>query len=114
MDNIDKKHSMYASPLVVRYAGREMLELFSEQRKFSTWRRLWLALAQAQKQLGLDITDAQLKQMSGHLDDIDFEAAAGYEKKFRHDVMAHIHAFGDVAPEAAGIIHLGADRKSVV
>lgn len=114
MDNtMDKQHSTYASPLVVRYAGREMLELFSEQRKFSTWRRLWLALAQAQKQLGLEITDGQLKQMSEHLDDIDFEGAAGYEKKFRHDVMAHIHAFGDAAPEAAGIIHLGATSQFV-
>jgi adenylosuccinate lyase len=90
-----------------------MRSLFSEQRKFSTWRRLWLALAEAQQQLGLDITDAQLAAMRTHLDDIDYAAAEGYEAKFRHDVMAHIHAFGDAAPEARGIIHLGATSQFV-
>ena len=90
-----------------------MRELFSPQKKFSTWRRLWLALAEAQKQLGLDISDQQLKEMAGHLDDIDFDKAAEYERSFRHDVMAHIHAFGDVAPKAKAIIHLGATSQFV-
>ncbi|HOV59601.1 MAG TPA: adenylosuccinate lyase [Candidatus Hydrogenedentes bacterium] len=98
----------YVSPLVERVATPEMVELFSPRRKFSTWRRCWLALAEAEKELGLPITDAQLDAMRAHLDDIDFEAAAAYERRFRHDVMAHIHAFGDVAPEARPIIHLGA------
>ena len=90
-----------------------MRELFSPQKKFSTWRRLWLALAEAQKQLGLNISDQQLKEMAGHLDDIDFDKAAEYERSFRHDVMAHIHAFGDVAPKAKAIIHLGATSQFV-
>jgi adenylosuccinate lyase len=85
-----------------------MAELFGAQKKFSTWRRLWLELAKAQKKLGLDIKQSQLNQMARHLDDIDFKKAARYEKKFRHDVMAHIHTFGDAAPKAAPIIHLGA------
>jgi len=85
-----------------------MSELFGAQKKFSTWRRLWLELARAQKTLGLDIKQAQIDQMTRHLDDIDYKKAAAYEKKFRHDVMAHVYAFGDVAPKAAPIIHLGA------
>ena len=78
------------------------------QKKFSTWRRLWLELARAEKKLGLKIKQGQIDQMARHLDDIDFAKAAAYEKQFRHDVMAHIHAFGEVAPKAAPIIHLGA------
>jgi len=85
-----------------------MKALWSAQKKFSTWRRCWIALAEAEQELGLDITDAQLTAMRSHIDDIDFEKAAAYEKETRHDVMAHIHAYGDVAPEARGIIHLGA------
>ncbi len=104
----------YTSPLVERYASREMRELFSPQKKFSTWRRLWLALAEAQKELGLDITAAQLCQMAEHLDDVDFARAGEYERQLRHDVMAHIHAFGDVAPDAKPIIHLGATSQFVV
>ena len=104
----------YVSPLETRYAGLAMRTLFGDQRKFSTWRRLWLALAQCQKELGLNITDAQIATFSAHLDDIDFETAAAYEKKLRHDVMAHIHAYGDLAPEARGIIHLGATSQYVV
>jgi adenylosuccinate lyase len=96
------------SPLVERNASGEMAELFGAQKKFSTWRRLWLELAKAQKKLGLDIKQTQIKQMAQHLDDIDFKKAAAYEKKFRHDVVAHIHAFADAAPKAAPIIHLGA------
>jgi len=106
-------HTTYVSPLETRYAGLEMRTLFGEQRKFSTWRRLWLELAKCQQELGLAITDEQIRQMSEHLDDIDFEQAAQYERKFRHDVMAHIHAFGDLAPEARGIIHLGATSQYV-
>ena len=99
---------LYTSPLVERNASREMAELFGAKKKFSTWRRLWLELAKAEKKLGLDIKQTQIDQMAKHLDDIDFNKCARYEKKFRHDVMAHIHAFGDVAPKAAPIIHLGA------
>ncbi|MHC4476439.1 MAG: adenylosuccinate lyase [Planctomycetota bacterium] len=100
--------SMYVSPLVERNASKEMAELFGARKKFSTWRRLWLELAKAQKKLGLDIKQTQINQMAAHLDDIDFKKAARYEKKFRHDVVAHIHTFGEVAPKAAPIIHLGA------
>ncbi len=103
-----KERKLYTSPLVERNASVQMSELFGAQKKFGTWRRLWLELARAEKALGLDITDAQIRQMSEHLDDIDFEKAAGYEKKFRHDVMAHVHTFGEAAPDAAPIIHLGA------
>ncbi len=100
--------SEYVSPLVERVATREMTRLWSADRKFSTWRRCWLALAEAEKELGLPITDEQLDEMRAHLDDIDYEKAREYERKTRHDVMAHIHAFGDVAPKARPIIHLGA------
>ena len=100
--------NIYSSPLVERNASKEMAELFGAQKKFSTWRRIWLELAKAERKLGLKITAAQIKQMEQHLDDINFEKAAAYEKKLRHDVMAHIHTFGDVARKAAPIIHLGA------
>ncbi|UCE99113.1 MAG: adenylosuccinate lyase [Planctomycetota bacterium] len=100
--------TLYTSPLVERNASRKMAELFGAQKKFSTWRRLWLELAKAQKKLGLDIKQTQINEMTKHLDDIDFNKAAGYEKKFRHDVVAHIHTFADAAPKAAPIIHLGA------
>lgn len=103
-----KKKDVYISPLVERNASIEMAELFGAQKKFSTWRRLWLELAKAQKKLGLDIKQGQINQMARHLEDIDFAKAARYEKKFRHDVMAHVHAFADAAPKAAPIIHLGA------
>jgi adenylosuccinate lyase len=103
-----KNHNIYSSPLVERNASKEMAELFGEQKKFSTWRRIWLELAKAEKKLGLKISQGQISQMAKHLDDINFEKAAEYEKKFRHDVMAHIHAFGEKAPKAARIIHLGA------
>jgi len=100
--------TIYVSPLVERNASKEMAELFGSQKKFSTWRRLWLELANAQKKLGLDIKQSQINEMAKHLDDIDFKKAAAYEKKLRHDVMAHIHAFAEAAPKAAPIIHLGA------
>jgi adenylosuccinate lyase len=98
----------YTSPLVERNASKEMAELFGPQTKFLLWRRIWLELARAEKKLGLDIKQSQINEMARHLDDIDFAKAAAYEKKFRHDVMAHIHTFGEAAPSAAGIIHLGA------
>ncbi len=103
-----QQRNLYASPLVERNASREMSLLFGAQKKFSTWRRLWLELAQAERQLGLDIKQTQIREMGQHLDDIDFSVAARYEKKFRHDVMAHVYTFGQAAPKAAPIIHLGA------
>lgn len=100
--------NIYASPLSSRYASKEMLYLFSSQFKHRTWRRLWVSLAKAQKALGLSITDKQIKLLEENIDNIDFAKAAEYEKKTHHDVMAHIHAYGDVCPEAKGIIHWGA------
>ena len=98
----------YENPLCKRYAGREMQEIFSDDRKFSTWRRLWLALAESEQQLGLDITDEQLDEMRAHLYDIDYAVAAAREREVRHDVMAHIYTFGLACPKAKPIIHLGA------
>ncbi len=99
---------LYVSPLVERNASRQMAQLFGAQKKFGTWRRLWLELARSQKKLGLDIKQSQINEMAKHLDDIDFKKAAAYEKKFRHDVMSHIHIFAEAAPKASPIIHLGA------
>ncbi len=101
-------HGIYDNPLIVRYASREMAALWSPQRKFSTWRRLWIALAEAEQALGLPITDAQIAELKAHVDNIDFENATRHERRLRHDVMAHVYAYGDVAPGARGIIHLGA------
>lgn len=98
----------YTNPLITRYASEAMSHIWSAQKKHSTWRKLWLALAECQKQLGLAISDEQLDELKAHVEDIDFEAAARYEKKLRHDVMAHVHAYGDQCPSARGIIHLGA------
>ncbi len=98
----------YTSPLSSRYASKEMLHLFSADNKFRTWRRLWIALAETEQEFGLDITDEQLAELKGHIEDIDYTAAAAYEKKLRHDVMAHVHTYGDCCPTARGIIHLGA------
>lgn len=103
-----QRTDIYTSPLVERNASKEMAEMFGADMKFTTWRKLWLELAKAEQELGLKITDVQIKQMQQHLTDIDYKKAADYEKKFRHDVMAHVHTFGDVAPKAAPIIHLGA------
>lgn len=103
----------YRCPLETRYASARMREVWSGQRKYATWRRLWLALAESQQQLGLNITRRQIQELSAHLDDIDFEAAAEYEDQLHHDVMAHIRALGDVAPGARGIIHLGATSQFV-
>ncbi len=107
------QHDSYRSPLEARYASKEMREIWSDQRKFSTWRRLWLALAEAEQELGLAITDEQLDELRRHLDDIDFEAAARHEMRLRHDVMAHVHALGDLCPKARPIIHLGATSQFV-
>ena len=101
-------HEIYENPLCRRYAGREMQEIFSDDRKFSTWRRLWLALAESEKELGLDISDEQLDEMRAHIYDIDYAAAAQREREVRHDVMAHIYTFGLACPKAKPIIHLGA------
>ena len=98
----------YQNPLTGRYASKEMSYNFSPQRKHSTWRRLWLALAESEKTLGLDITDETVNQMRAHLDDIDFEKAKAKEAELRHDVMSHIHVFGECCPAAKPIIHLGA------
>jgi adenylosuccinate lyase len=103
----------YSSPLSERYASRAMLELWSPKMRYGLWRQLWLALAESQKQLGLDIPDAAIAQMREHLDDVDFDAVAAYERRFRHDVMAHIHTFGDAAPAAKPFIHLGATSAFV-
>jgi len=101
-------HDTYRSPLAERYASQAMLTLFSPQTRHGLWRRLWLALAESERELGIAIPEEAIVQMRGHLDDIDFAAVAEYERRFRHDVMAHVHAFGDVAPAARGVIHLGA------
>ena len=98
----------YESPLASRYASSEMLYIFSPDKKFTTWRRLWIALARAEMELGLPITQAQVDELEQHRDEIDYAAAARYERQLRHDVMAHIHAYGDLCPTAMPIIHLGA------
>lgn len=104
----------YVSPLATRNASAQMQEIWSPRRKFTTWRRLWLALAEAEQELGLAITGEQIAELRAHLDDIDYANAAAHEKKLRHDVMAHVHALGDVAPAARPIIHLGATSQYVV
>ena len=98
----------YESPLSSRYASEYMLRLFSAETRIQTWRRLWVSLAKAEQALGLPITEQQVKQLEAHITDIDFACAAAREKEVRHDVMAHVYAYGKVAPDAAGIIHLGA------
>jgi adenylosuccinate lyase len=102
------QHTQYVNPLISRYASRSMSELWSEQRKFSTWRRLWVALAEAEQELGLEIRSEQIEQLRANVDSIDFEAAREHERRLRHDVMAHVHAYGDACPDARPIIHLGA------
>lgn len=101
-------YNSYVSPFSTRYASKEMQYVFSANMKFTTWRRLWLSLAKAEKVLGLDITDAQLNEMAAHLDDVDYAVAEAREKEVRHDVMAHVYTFGKACPTAAPIIHLGA------
>ncbi len=101
-------HDFYDNPLIGRYASQEMSRLWSPQTKHSTWRKLWVALAEAERELGLEISQGQIDELKAHVDEIDFDAAARHEKRLRHDVMAHVHAYGDVCPNAKGIIHLGA------
>ena len=98
----------YESPLNSRYASKEMQYIFSQDKKFSTWRRLWVALAESEKELGLGITDEQLDEMRAHLDDINYDVARAREKVVRHDVMSHVFAYGEQCPKAKPIIHLGA------
>lgn len=104
----------YRNPLVARYASAGMSELFGAQRRVRTWRQVWLALAESQAELGLPISAKQIGQLRKSLDDIDLAKAAEYEKKLRHDVMAHLHAWGDAAPAARGILHLGATSMDIV
>ena len=106
-------NNKYSSPLAERYASQAMLELWSPATRYGLWRRLWLALAEGERELGVDIPDAAIREMRANLDNIDFEAVARYEKRIRHDVMAHVHAFGDVAPAAKPYIHLGATSAFV-
>ncbi len=103
----------YENPLNNRYASEEILRIFSSDFKFSTWRKLWTALAEAEQELGLNITDEQIEEMRSKINDIDYDLAAAYEKKLRHDVMAHVHAYGDQCPTARPIIHLGATSAYV-
>ena len=100
--------SVYENPLLSRYASREMAENFSDDKKFRLWRRLWIALAESEKEMGLNITDEQIAEMKRYADDINYEDADAFERDVRHDVMAHVKAFGKLAKKAAGIIHLGA------
>ena len=101
-------HDSYISPFSTRYASKEMQFIFSEDNKFRTWRKLWIALAKAEKKQGLDITDEQIAELEAHADDINYDDAQRREKECRHDVMSHVYAYGLQCPKAAGIIHLGA------
>ena len=105
--------NIYSNPLAERYSSKEMLENFSPDKKFSTWRKLWIALAESEKELGLHITDEQIAEMKANIYNIDYELAAKKESEFRHDVMAHVHTFGTQAPKAMPIIHLGATSAFV-
>ncbi|WP_145266322.1 adenylosuccinate lyase [Calycomorphotria hydatis] len=102
------QHTRYENPLITRYASDQMAEIWSAQTKHSTWRKLWIALAKSEQELGLDISSEQISQMEAAVEDIDFDKAAEFEKKLRHDVMAHVHTFGEQCPDAMPIIHLGA------
>ncbi len=106
-------HDRYTSPLAERYASAAMLSLWSPQTRHGLWRRLWLALAEGERDLGVDIPADAITAMRAHLDDINFPKVAEYETRFRHDVMAHVHAFADAAPEARAVIHLGATSAFV-
>jgi adenylosuccinate lyase len=101
-------HDLYENPLIARYASKAMAQLWGDQRKFTTWRQLWVWLAEAEQELGLAIAREQIEELRANIENIDFAAAQQHERRLRHDVMAHVHAFGDVCPRAKGIIHLGA------
>ncbi len=107
-------YKLYESPLVTRYASREMAELFGDRTRILTWRKIWLALAKAQHAAGLPVSSGQIKQLEGTIEEIDFAAAARHEKRLRHDVMAHLHTWGEIAPQARGILHLGATSADIV
>src|SRR4030067_876877 len=112
--SLTDRHTRYQSPLSERYASKEMCYIFSDQYKFSAWRKLWIALAEAQHELGLKtITSDQIDEMRCFQDTINFDVAREYEKKLRHDVMSHIHAYGEQCPKARPIIHLGATSAYV-
>ncbi|MEE8291912.1 MAG: adenylosuccinate lyase [Candidatus Tectomicrobia bacterium] len=113
MADAPTRYESYGNPLVERYASEDMSRIFSPQYKFQTWRRLWLALAEAEAEAGLDISEEQLDDLRGHVEDINFAVAEEQEKKLRHDVMAHIYAYGQQCPKARGIIHLGATSAFV-
>lgn len=104
----------YENPLITRYASKEMSYIFSDDNKFSTWRKLWVALAESEKELGLNITDEQINEMKENIYNIDYDMAAQKEKEFKHDVMAHVHTYGAQCPKAMPIIHLGATSMYVV
>jgi len=106
-------YNKYQNPLETRYSSKEMQFIFSPQKKFSTWRKLWVALAESEMELGINITKQQVSDLRDKIEDIDFNLAAKYEKKLRHDVMAHIHAYGEQVPDSRGIIHLGATSAFV-
>lgn len=108
-----ENHDTFKTPFEERYASQEMLKIFSPNKKFTTWRKLWIALAESEKELGLPITDEQIDQMKSNIENIDFDYAKEMERKFRHDVMAHVHTFGKVCPAAMPIIHLGATSAYV-
>ena len=99
---------LYENPLISRYASKEMAQNFSDDKRFKLWRKLWIALAESEKELGLDITDEQISELKKYAEDINYEVAEAFEKEVRHDVMAHVKAYGEQAKSAAGIIHLGA------
>ena len=103
-----ENYSEYISPLSQRYPSKEMKYLFSPEKKFTTWRKLWIALAEAEKQLGLDITDRQIKELHDNRENVNYREARAREKVVRHDVMSHVYAYGLQCPNAKGIIHLGA------
>ena len=103
-----KMSNSYISPFSTRYASKEMQEVFSNDRKFRTWRKLWIALAKAERELGLDITEEQIRELEAHAEDINYDVAEAREREVRHDVMAHVYAYGVQCPKAKGIIHLGA------
>ena len=104
----------YVSPLSERYASKEMQYIFSPDMKFRTWRRLWIALAETEKELGLPITQEQIDELKAHKDDINYDVAKERERQVRHDVMSHVYAYGVQCPKAKGIIHLGATSCYVV
>ncbi|MFM8413323.1 MAG: lyase family protein, partial [Planctomycetota bacterium] len=103
----------WENPLAARYASSEMTRIWSDNHRYSLWRRVWLALAEGEAELGLEITPAQLAEMRAHLEPIDFARAAEYERRMRHDVFAHLHAFGDACPSARPILHLGATSAGI-